>query len=68
MPVVLALTSFASGLQFCIERGLCPTLPNHDALVKVLINFAKLAVGAVIGEPVSAGDFPVKRENTGNFC
>jgi carbamoylphosphate synthase large subunit len=28
----------------------------------------KLAVGAAISEPVSAGDFPVKRENTGNFC
>jgi hypothetical protein len=29
--------------------------------------FERLAVEAVICEPVSAGRFPVPRENTGNF-
>jgi hypothetical protein len=29
---------------------------------------SELAVGTVISEPVSAGDFPVKRENTGIFA
>jgi hypothetical protein len=32
------------------------------------ISFRNLAVGAVLGEPVSAGRFPDNRENTGNFC
>ena len=35
---------------------------------KMLNSFVRLAEEAVIGEPVSAGIFPVKRENTGKFA
>jgi hypothetical protein len=35
---------------------------------KALMGNRKLAVEAVIGEPVSVSEFSVSRENTGNFC